>query len=101
VEVAGTRLSRRVERRHAELEGATLLRAAAVRGEAIVASEKGDEIDYLVWKAMKGHADLVRWANHLAGDDIILADELRFFKDTARLGKGEIIADVIDTFRRL
>jgi hypothetical protein len=101
VELSGTRVTRRVAKGLSEIEGGVLLRAAGVRGEAVVAAEKMDEIDYLAWKAMKGHDDLVKWAAHLAGDDIMLADDLRFFRDMARLGKGEIMADVIDKYRRM
>jgi hypothetical protein len=100
-EISGARLPRRVARGLSEIEGTTALRIAAVRGETIIASEKVHEIDFLTWEAMSGHAMLAGWANHLAGEDPVLMDELRFFKDTARLGKGEIIADTIDKFRRM
>jgi hypothetical protein len=36
----------------------------------------------------------------LAHGDPFAADELKFFTDMARLGKGEIIADTIDSFCR-
>lgn len=95
------RLPRRIVRTLEGVEGNTLVRTALVRGEALVAKEKLDEIDYLAWKAMSGHAMLDGWANHLAGENPVLMDELRFFKDMARLGKGEVIADTIDKFRRI
>ncbi len=101
MQVAGGRLPRRINRDLAEIEGGTLLRVASVRGEAMVGREKLDEIDFLTWKAMSGHVMLDGWAKHLAGENPVLLDELRFFKDTARLGKGEVIADTIDKFRRM
>jgi hypothetical protein len=97
----GTRLPRQAERAIARIEGGTVVRATLVRAEAIVAAEKMEEIDFLTWKAMSGHAMLRGWAHQLADDDPVLLDELRFFKDTARLGKGEIVADVIDKFRHI
>jgi hypothetical protein len=101
LDAVGSRLPRRFARGLSEVEGATVVRAAAVQCEAIIAAEKIKQVDYLTWQAMSGHAQLAGWANHLAGEDPILHDELRFFKDTARLGKGEIIADTIDKFRRM
>lgn len=102
IPVAATgRLSRQVVRTLESVEGSTLVRTALVRGEALVAKGKLDEIDFLAWKAMSGHAMLDGWANHLAGENPVLMDELRFFKDMARLGKGEVIADTIDKFRRI
>ena len=100
-ELISARPSKRVMRALAEVEGMTLVRRASVRSEGLVARDKLREIDFLTWEAMSGHAMLVGWANHLAGEDPILADELRFFKDTSRLAKGEIIADSIDQMRRL
>lgn len=100
-ELATTRASKRLVKDLAEVRGSALLRTAEVQGEAAVAREKLDEIDYLIWKAMTGHVMLDGWAHQLAGDNPVLADELRFFKDMSRLGKGEVIADVITKFRRL
>jgi hypothetical protein len=97
----GARLSRQTERALARIEGSTLVRAASVRAEAIVAGEKMEEIDYLTWKAMNGHAMMRGFANHLAGEDLILQDELRFYIDAARLAKGGVLADVVDTYRHI
>lgn len=41
---------------------------------------------------------LRHWADTLSGPDPLLADELKFFTDIARMGKGEILADTISDF---
>jgi hypothetical protein len=82
------------------LELRTTMRMAGVQGEGMVQTEKLREVDALTREAMTGHAMLRRWSDALAGGDPFLADELKFFTDTARLGKGEIIADTIDAFCR-
>ena len=94
-----SRLPRALGRELINIEGDAALRLATVRAETIIAREKLSELDYLTWKAMSGHAMLAGWAHHLAGDDPVLMDELRFFQDTARLGKAGIISDTIDSFR--
>jgi hypothetical protein len=76
----------------------TMVRAAAVQGHAIVQTEKLHEIDRLTREAMTGQALLSRWAATLAQGDPFLADDLKFFADVARLGKGEVIADTISDF---
>lgn len=78
-----------------------LIRQAEVVAESLVSQYKLREVDRLAEEAMTGHAMLSRWAAVLAGEDLILADELRFFKDTARLGKGQVLADAIDEFRHI
>lgn len=100
-ELAGPPMSRRLSKALAQMQGSTLVRQAAVRGEAIVAREKVDELAFVTWKAMDAHVMLDAWAHHRAGENPVLLDELRFFKDTARLGMGEIVADVVDKFRRM
>ena len=47
---------------------------------------------------MTGQAMLGRWASTLAQGDAFLADDLRFFSDIAKLGKGEIIADTVSDY---
>ncbi len=78
----------------------TLVRLADVQGEGTVQAEKLHEIDHLAREAMTGQALLHGWASTLAHGDPFVADELRFFTDMARLGKGEVIADTIDTYCR-
>lgn len=93
-------LSRSTSRALNRLGEQTLLRMAGVQAEGIVQTEKLREVDSLTREAMTGHAMLRRWSDTLAAGDPFLADELKFFTDTARLGKGEIIADTIDSFCR-
>lgn len=39
-----------------------------------------------------------RWGATLAQGDAFLADDLKFFLDVAKMGKGEIIADTVSDF---
>jgi hypothetical protein len=89
----------RTGRALAAIEHRTIVRTASVQSEGFVEAEKLREIDRLAHTAMNGQAFLRGWANHLAGDDPMVADELKFFSDIAKLGKGEIIASAIDCFR--
>jgi hypothetical protein len=89
----------RTGRALATIEHQTIVRTASVQSEGFVEAEKLREVDRLAHTAMNGQAFLRGWANHLAGDDPMVADELRFFSDIAKLGKGEIIASAIDCFR--
>ncbi len=41
---------------------------------------------------------LSQWAATLAQSDAFLADDLKFFLDLAKMGKGEIIADTISDY---
>lgn len=91
---------RRTSRDLAHIEHRTVLRMAGVQAEGLVQTEKLHEIDHLTREAMTGHALLRKWADTLAAGDPFLGDELRFFTDAARLGKGEVIADTIDSFCR-
>ncbi len=97
---SGSHVSRSTSRGLARLEEQTLLRMAGVQAEGMVQTEKLREIDTLAREAMTGHAMLRQWGDTLAAGDPFLADELKFFTDTARLGKGEIIADTIGSFCR-
>ena len=90
----------RTARALSSMEAQVLLRAAAVQGEAIVATAKIQEIDRLAREAMTGHAFLRRWADTLAQNDPFLADDLKFFTDAARLGKGEVLADTMTSYCR-
>lgn len=76
----------------------TVVRVASVQGHAIVQNEKLREIDRLTREAMTGQAMLQQWATTLAHGDPFIADELKFFTDVARIGKGEIVADTISDF---
>ena len=89
----------RLEGTVAAIEHRTIVRIANIQAEGFVATEKSREVDRLAHTAMSGQALLKGWANQLAGNDLGLIDDMRFFTDMAKLGKGEIIADAIDTFR--
>ncbi len=91
---------RRASRALDALEQRTLVRLAGVQSEGIVQTEKAKEIDHLTREAMTGQALLHGWASTLTHGDPFMADELKFFTDMARLGKGEVIADTIDTYCR-
>ena len=88
------RTRRAIER----VEERTLTRLASVQGHSMVQVEKTHEIDRLTREAMSGQAMLSSWAATLARGDAFIADDLKFFSDVAKLGKGEIIADTISDF---
>jgi hypothetical protein len=93
-------VSRRASRALAALEDRTIIRQADVQAEGLVQGAKTREVDHLARTAMTGQAMLARWAQTLAGGDPFIADDLKFFSDLAKMGKGEIIADTIDTYCR-
>jgi hypothetical protein len=93
-----SRRGRQTLRALAGVQQQTLVRVARVQAEGFVQTEKVREIDHLAREAMSGQAMLQHWANTLSRADVLLADELRFFTDVAKLGKGEILADTITTF---
>jgi hypothetical protein len=89
---------RRTSRALSTVQRNTLMRMASVQAHAIVQTEKLHEIDRLSREAMSGQAMLNRWAATLAQGDPFLVDELKFFSDIAKMGKGEVIADTISDF---
>ena len=91
---------RRTSRALSTVQRNTLVRMASVQAHAIVQTEKLHEIDRLTREAMSGQAMLNRWAATLAQGDPFLADDLKFFSDVAKMGKGEIIADTISDLCR-
>lgn|SRR5487761_1514509 len=94
-------VSRRLARSLAELRGGTIVRQAEVQAESLLTASMAHELDYATYEAMTGQAMLHRWAGVLASDDIILGDDLRMFRDVAKIGKGELLADLIDKYRRI
>lgn len=78
----------------------TLLRVGQVHADGLIVAELCREIDRLTQVAMSGHTMLCKWRDVQAGSDPLLADELRFFTDVSRLGKGELIANTIASFQR-
>lgn len=95
---SGAWVDRRLQRALVDLERRTAVRVAGVQADAVVQVEKTHELDRLTREAMSGQAMLSRWSATLAGGDAFLADELKFFTDLARMGKGEIISDTISDF---
>jgi hypothetical protein len=89
---------RRANRALANVQRHTLVRLASVQGHAMVQVEKTHEIDRLTREAVSGQALLSHWAATLAKGDAFLTDELKFFTDLARIGKGEIVADTVSDF---
>ena len=89
---------RRTSRALSTVQRNTIVRMASVQAHAIVQNEKLHEIDRLSREAMSGQAMLSRWAATLAHGDPFLADDLKFFSDLAKMGKGEVIADTISDF---
>jgi hypothetical protein len=91
-------IDHRTGRALAHIERQTRIRMADVQGHAMVQTEKVHEIDRLTCEAMGGQAMLNQWAATLAQGDPFLADDLKFFRDIAKMGKGEIIADTVSDF---
>jgi hypothetical protein len=89
---------RRTSRALQSVQRNTIVRTASVQGHAIVQNEKLHEIDRLSREAMSGQAMLAQWRTTLAHGDPFIEDELKFFTDIARIGKGEVIADTISDF---
>ncbi len=92
-------LVNRTSRALEALDHRMVVRVASVQADGFVEAEKLREIDRLTATAMNGQAYLRGYGNHLAGDDLTLIDDMRFFTDMAKLGKGEIIATTIDVIR--
>jgi hypothetical protein len=93
-----THVDRVTSRALSQVQRNTLVRRANVQGHAVVQNDKLQEVDRLTREAMTGHALLSQWATTLAHGDAFVADDLKFFVDIAKLGKGEIIADTISSF---
>ena len=101
VNVTTTKLDRQTSRDIGAIQSESIVRMARVRADGMVQVEKVHELDRLSREAMSGHVMLSAWANHLAGENPVLADELRFFTDIARLAKVELISETADWFHRI
>ncbi len=95
---SGSGLDRRTNRALSSIERQTILRVASVQAEAIVAVEKVHGIETVTREAMTGSALLSQWASTLAQGDPFVADDLKFFRDVAKLGAGEVIADLVSDY---
>lgn len=93
-------LQRAVQLSVARTQAREIVRTAEVVAESVVATVKSQEVDRVVREAMTGQAMLSKYSAVLAQNDPFLADELKFFSDMARLGKGEIIADLVTDYCR-
>jgi hypothetical protein len=89
---------RRLQKEIERVEAGAIVRSARVMAERMVASQKLTEIDALARDAITSQVMLAHWADTLAGNNQLLHDEISIYRDVARLGKAQIIADVIDTF---
>jgi hypothetical protein len=98
--LADRRQLARTSRALTAIEHRALTRVANVQAEGYVQTAKVHELDALTREALTGQAMLAKWRDTVAGADPMLADELRFFTDIARLGKGEILADTVSTYCR-
>lgn len=96
----GYLLERTVRRQLARLEANTLVQVANVQAEGYVRTAKIHEVTACTAAAMTDHAQLADRANILAAGDPILADELRFYRDAARLGHGHLLASFVETLSR-
>ncbi len=74
--------------------------ARALEAEGYVQAEKLHEIDSLTREAMSGQAMLHKWQQTLSQGDPFVLDDLRFYMEVAKVGKGEVIADTIDSYCR-
>ena len=92
-------LASRTARALAIIDQRMVVRMASIQANGFVEAEKLREIDRLTVTAMNGQAYLRGYGAHLAGDDLGAIDDMRFFTDMAKLGKGEIIASTIDAIR--
>ena len=91
---------RRTTRALVNIERHTVVRLASVRGHALVQGDKVDEIDRLARRCIVDQAMLSKLGATLAQDDAFLADDLKFFVDLAKIGKGEILTNTISDFSR-
>jgi NAD(P)-dependent dehydrogenase (short-subunit alcohol dehydrogenase family) len=93
-------VSRSASRALANIGDNTLVRMAGVNAAEILQGEKLHAVDRLATTAMYGQTMLAYTRVALAGADVELYDELRFFTEIARMGKGEIIVRALDQFSR-
>lgn len=93
-------LTRSHQRQLAALRQQTVMRVAGVQSDGIVTKEKMTELDHLAREAMTGQAMLTSWAGALAADNAVLYEQLQFFVGVARMGKGQVMADLVESYCR-
>jgi len=108
VEVPSGRQARKVQRITYEAEARRLVtelrthaRIEDAQAEAAVAGAQIRELNSLTGQAMAGHTFLTTRVHQLAGEDILLADELRAFKEIARIASAEIIIGLVNKYQRM
>lgn len=87
----GARASREMHHNHEQ----AVVRSDKVLGDASVGAVKMHAIDCLARGAMSGQMALNRYMTALAQGDPFAAEDLKFFSDVAKVGKGEVIAGAI------
>lgn len=84
----------------ARAERQMIVRQANVQVEEAVQVEKLHAIDHLAREAMIGQAMLQRWGSTLAAGDPFVSEDMKLYLDIAKLAKGEILSDTVETFCR-
>ena len=98
--LVGGRADRVLERGVRELGRQTTLRLYRTQAEGMVQAQKMHEIDQVAREAMTGQAMLGQYAASLAQGDPLVADDMQHFVNLARMGKGELLADLVTTYCR-
>ena len=93
-------VSRATQRSLENIQSRTFVRMARVQAEGMVTKEKEREIDHVTREAMVGQTMLRHWVHVLAHGDPILADELDGFATIAKMGKLQVLTDMVDTYCR-
>lgn len=96
----GGLLARYEQRRERAARQGAGLQLTQVRAQGLVFQEECHEIDRLARVCMAGQAMLDEWADVLSNGNPIRAQELHFFSNIARIGKGEVLANAIATWTR-
>ena len=96
----GGLLTRYEQRQERAVRQNTGLQLTRVRAQGLVFQEECHEIDRLARVCMAGQAMLAEWADVLSNGNPLRAQELYFFSNVARIGKGEVLANAIATWTR-
>ena len=84
----------------ARVEQRTVVEIAEVQREVIVQGERVSGVDSLARDAMTDCALREGLVGILAGENPVLREDLRYFSDIAKLASGELIIDMVRSFRR-
>lgn len=94
------RTSKGLQRQLNRIEGGTLVEVAQAMSAGAVAQRKVRETDAVARDAIAGQVMLSKWRDTLAGNDPLLHDEIGMFADIARMAKGQIMTDLLDSFSK-